>query len=411
MPAQVELYQALLSQIHCSARRKVRKTTIRRLALLAFGIIASESCVLAKMAAKLSALGVTDASAPSIVRRLRRALKDRGLDAELCYEPILNRVIDWQNLHRGRKQVLIIVDESTKKDQINLFRVSLAYRSTALPLAWATWPYNKPLEDGSYWKYVDEVLGRVAKIIPTGLEVIVLADRAYDTPGFVDRIAARGWHWLVRVKAGGTVRFLDKRGREHLLAEVVRRHIKGPGTRWKTRGSLFKRAGWRKASVVATWAVGQKECLAVISDLPPRRKLLRLYRRRFWIESGFRNDKRRGWQWEDSQIRGVDQHQKLLLAMAWATLTVLCLGVMEANARREKLVKSNSADKDARKRAAKPERPHESLFTMGLRSAYCWLVNAKGVFRWLLPDVDAPAWYSDWQQQQSYHYVLKTVLP
>lgn len=409
MPAQVGLYQELLSEIQRLVPRQVRKTTVRRLALLAFGIIVSENCVLPKMAAKLSALEVSDALVSSIDRRLRRCLRDKGLDPELCYEPALKQSIDWQGLLRGCKQVVLIVDESSKEEKIHLLRVSLAYWGAALPLAWATWPHNKPLEKGSYWKFVDAVLARVARLIPAGLEVIVLADRAYDVPGFVDRVAAYGWHWLVRVKAGGTIRFLDKHGQEHLLSQLVRSHVKVPGMRWKTRGSVFKKAGWRKASVVATWAVGQEELLAVISDLPPRRKLLCCYRRRFWTEPGFRNDKKRGWHWEDSQIKAIEKHQRLLLAMAWATLAVLCLGVKEAKARCQKLARSNQARKGDGKKALKPQHPRESLFTMGLRSTYRWLEKAIGTFDWFLPDVDAPAWYIQWQRQQSYHYVLKTV--
>lgn len=409
MPTHIELYQDLLGQIYCSAWRGVRRTAIKRLALLAFGMIVCESCVLPRVAAKLAALKVTDASAPSIERRLRRTLNDKWLTPELCYEPMLRLAIDWQELLRKRKPVLIIVDESGKEEEINLFRVSLAYRGTAVPLAWTNWLRPVKLEDGQYWKYVEQVLEQIARIIPKGLEVIVLADRAYDTPVFVDRIAAHGWHWLVRLKANGTARFLDKRGREHAVAEVLRSHLKSVGMRWKTRGSLFKAAGWRKVSIVAKWAVGQQEPLVVISDIPPRKNLLRLYSRRFWTEPGFRNDKKRGWQWEDSQVKAPERHQVLLLAMAWATLTVLCLGIKEAKARCERLATANEARKAAGKKTLKAQHPCESIFVMGLRKAHYWICGAKETISWLLTDIDAPAWYKQWLQQHSYCYVPKTV--
>ena len=48
------------------------------------------------------------------------------------------------------------------------------------------------------------------------------------------------------------------------------------------------------------------------------------------IEPGFRIDKTSGWQWEASQVTDLDHVERLLVAMAWATLFVLCLGLTEA---------------------------------------------------------------------------------
>src|SRR5947207_996937 len=135
------------------------------------------------------------------------------------------------------------------------------------------------------------VLAQVAAELWAGARVVVLADRAFDIPTFVDRITARGWHWVVRLKANGTSRFRDHLGREHGVRDLVRRHVARPGQRWKAHGQVFKKAGWRPASVVALWAAGQAEPLVVLTDLPPRWEVLKLYGRRFWIEAGFRTDK------------------------------------------------------------------------------------------------------------------------
>lgn len=45
-----------------------------------------------------------------------------------------------------------------------------------------------------------EVFEQVASVLPAGLEIVVMADRAYDIPAFLDRGAGHGWHWVVRVK-------------------------------------------------------------------------------------------------------------------------------------------------------------------------------------------------------------------
>lgn len=133
MPTQVALYQEVEQQMTTiTAAADVRITSVRRLALLVTGIIAAKSCVLAQVAAELAALHLTEARwAESIARRLRRTLNDPALTAATCYEPVLPRVIDWPAVLRGSRRVVLIVDESSKADEVHLFRVSLAYWGAA----------------------------------------------------------------------------------------------------------------------------------------------------------------------------------------------------------------------------------------------------------------------------------------
>jgi hypothetical protein len=124
-------------------------------------------------------------------------------------------MIAWSSLIDKERPVILALDESSQEERVHLLRVSLTYWGTAVPLAWDIWPQNVAMEDGEYWRRMDAVLDQVAALLPPGLSVIVTADRAFDIAPFVDRIAARGWHWVVRLKAEGANRFLDHLGREH----------------------------------------------------------------------------------------------------------------------------------------------------------------------------------------------------
>lgn len=394
MPAQESLYQGVLEQISGVTREQgVRITSVRRLALLVTGIIAAQSAVLHQVAAELLALGLTQANTPeSITRRLRRTLSDSQLDAD-CYRPVLGKVIDFQEVIEKDGWVVLALDESSKEDEVHLLRVSLSYHGSSLPLAWTVWAQNEPL-DGQYWTKLDMVLEEVATVLPEGLRVIVTADRAFDVPSFIDRIAARGWHWIVRVKTNSSLRFLDTSGTEHELRELVREHLPRAGHNWQTSGYLFKDAGWRLANVMGVWEPGQSESLVVISDLSCEWPLVELYDRRYWIEPGFRNDKSKGWKWEDSQVKDLARQERLLLGMAWATLVVLCMGVQTAQQRLAARLRRKS-------RITKPEHARESLFTLGLRHARQRLyLTVHGTLPWHLPDLAAPTWTSQWQLAQ-----------
>jgi len=417
VPAQGSLYQQVLQRIKMvTAENRVRRTTIKRLAMLVTGIVAARATTLARIADELLSLGVTEATeAGSVVRTLERVLSDDKLDWGVLYEPALKASIDWNQLLRGSRRLVLAVDESTKNERVHLLRVGLPYWGHCLPLAWELWPQNQPLKsNGGYWTRIEAVVDRVKKVIPAGLLVVALADRAYDVSGFVDRVVSRGWHWAVRFKAKGSGCFRNRKGREYAVKALISQRVSAPGMRWKTRGWVFKDAGWRQASIVAYWQPGEDEPLVVISDLPPGWELLGLYGMRYWIEPGFRSDKKLGWHWEDSQVRSLVHQERLLLGMAWASLIALCIGLEEAKNRLAGLDKRRVRVRNGQNVVGKPRHPDQSVFTMGLRRTRDWLYqNTDRGVRWLLTELDAPSWGDTWRQHLSQRYLvhsLQTVL-
>jgi hypothetical protein len=397
------LYQVIHQRIGAALPHSTPLSSITRLALLVTGMLAARSAVIAQIAAELQALRLTRASTPeSIARRLRRTLNDPHLDQPTCYAPVLHQVLDWDDLLRGQRRIVLIVDESSKADDLHLFRVSLPYWGGSLPLAWCLWQQNVPLPDGFYWRAVDTVLDQVAQLLPAGLEVVVVADRAYGIPPFVDRLTRRGWHWVLRLTTTGSHRWCDQHGHEHALREVLRQHLRQPGQRYRARGCLFKDAGWRKVELVGVWGEGQKEMLVVVTDLRERWSVLALYNRRFWIEPGFRTDKKKGWQWEACQVVGVEHHERLLLGMAWASLVTLVVGVEAAADEKERL-----ARRKWRKALPQVRHARESVFTLGLRAMREWLYHAtRCALRWVLSKLDAPSWERQWHQYQSLRLIF-----
>lgn len=391
-----------------------RITAVRRLALLVTGIIAAESCVLTQVALRLDALGLTKArDHDSIQRRLRRTLNAKALADTQGYRTAAAQSVDWAALRRCGQRAILIVDESDQDQRLHLVRLSLAYRGGSLPLAWAVGKHNARRSEGQYWQQMDQVMDQAATLVPKDLPVLVVADRAYDIPPFVDRCAQRGWHWAVRAKAKSELRWQDRRGRERLLKEVVRERVSGPGKRFKERGKIFKKAGWREASVAALWGAGCKEPLVVVTDLAPNGNVLAWYDRRFWTECGFRNDKTRGWKWEDSQVRGVEHHQRVLAALAWATLVMLCLGAEQATQRLAELGQRRRRRSQATgqvKPVGKPQPAHWSLFSLGLHQAIRLVYRRLACpLSWRLPDPGEMAWTVQWYRAQSLLYLFQTV--
>jgi hypothetical protein len=412
MPASHPLYQEVQTRIKESlVGHGIRQSSVTRLALLVSGLVEGERATPRRLAQAIERLGVTRArTVESIQRRLRRSWRDANLTAARCYHPVVRQVVAEVVAADPTQPLVLIVDESSHTDRVHLLRLSLAYRGGSLPLAWASWAQNQPLGSGAYWQWVRQVLAEAATLVPGDAVGIVVADRAYDVPRFVDCVSAQGWHWVVRAKANSALRFRDATGAEQRLATLVRDHVATPGQCWTTSGDVFKTAGWRAARVSAVWAAGQAERLVVLADPRTPAAALAVYDRRFWIEPGFRNDKAVGWDWEAAQVRGLAAHAVLLLALAWATLLVLALGAQVA-AERLALAAARPPRPAGARRPKRWEHARDSLFSLGRQELRRWLTrHAVGQLGWRLPDPHAPSWTAQWTALQQQRYA-QTVPP
>jgi hypothetical protein len=102
------------------------------------------------------------------------------------------------------------------------------------------------------------------------------------------------------------------------------RRLVGYGQTWSGRGQVFKKAGWQWKWVYLVWEVGYAEPMGLFSnqsDLSAR-----LYARRFYHEASFRDLKSDGFQWQRSHIWLPSHVERLLLALALATLWTLAEG-------------------------------------------------------------------------------------
>jgi len=363
---------------------EVHKPTRKRLTLLVVGMIRACHGAPSRIAQAIHQLGLTSAQAESLERRLRRTENDPQISAEVCLHPLAR-----QRLLLGRpRELLLILDPTTQEDRVVMVSVAVWYRGRALPLAWTLWPANTPLAGEGFWVRIKALLRRVAGILPVHIPVTWLADRAFGTPAFTDLLALWGWHYVVRVQ--NQTAYRDRQGREGAVGRLVCL----PKQRAKLRGQVFKKRGWREASVIVAWGRGHKHPLCLVSDLGTHWYLLRLYRRRSPIEATFRDYKSSGWQWEQGQVTNLEHLERLLVGMALATWIVLGIGTQVAA---EWLARPATGQ-----RRTVPWVGKRSLFQLGL-SRLQRLLASSGLekWSWLLTDWEAP----NWQEQIHSHHL------
>jgi hypothetical protein len=394
MATQSPLFQILtVTLTQLAAGAGISAPGLRRFVVLVTALATTRSTKVQVLARQLASLGLhLTRFAPSLERGLRRTLADDRLTMQTLYQPILATAIPWQTLRRRRQRVILILDESSRGATEHLARISLACWGDALTLGFRLWQQNVPLKPGTYWRQLDGLLAEVAALVPPDLPVILLADRAYDIPPFLDRLTALGWHFVIRLKGDSDLRYRDpKTGKVGAIRLRLQRVCGMVGTAWQGRLDLFKAAGWRRLSVQAVWTVGHQERLVVISDLSLRQNLLALYDQRFWIEASFRHDKLKGLGWEQSGVVGVGHHERLLLAMAWVTLLALANGLVVGIELLAYLARPNRRRCPRRTAMAEPPHAKESIFTMGL-AVVALAITAWGRLTLTLADVSGPSW-------------------
>ena len=99
------------------------------------------------------------------------------------------------------------------------------------------------------------------------------------------------------------------------------------GMRWRGRGTAFStKAAQLDCTLLAWWDEGHTEPWVVLTDLPPECSDACWYGLRAWIEQGFKDQKRGGWQWQQTRMTDPARAERLWLAIAVATVWLLRVG-------------------------------------------------------------------------------------
>ena len=387
--SQLEVYQEIQDYLGQYLRPGIGKRTLDRLTLLVSGMLKARHGAPAQIAEAGKGLSARGAQAESIERRIRRIENDARVQPQTCLEPLVKKLLANSRMEEMR----LIVDPSLQEDRVVLVSINAWYRGRSLPLAWSVWPANRPLEGAGFWQRIAELLHRAQQLIPPGVRVTVLADRAFGTPAFTDLVTGLGWHWIVRVQ--GQTQGRDICGRERSLAQ----RVKARGERAKLAGQVFKKAGWRTASMVVYWGQRYTAPLCLVSDLPPAWTLIADYRRRFAIEPSFRDWKSYGWRWEQGQVTNLEHLKRLLLGMALATWLTLLVGALHAQSLLAQLASG--------KRHTRPWAGKKSLFRLGLQLWFdCFSEGLPPRLAYSLPDWNAPNWSTQITAHFAYAFIF-----
>ena len=348
MSSSQELYRRLSSTFFALVKGTNRKQVANWIWIVV-GLLQSNSLALSQIATPLPMKTTAEAR----VALIRRWLKNFRVDVWAFYEPILNHV--FQGWH-AVEAIIILDGVLVFGDRWQIFRVSLRHGCRAIPLGWVVLAGTGVTSV----EKLEGMLSRVARFLQGRVKrVIFLADRGFRDCDWAHLCQKLRWNYAIRVMNNTYVTLPDGRLRRIDRLGVPR------GQRRYFQNVLLTREAKLRTHLSVGWTDGNAqhapELLAIISDQCACRLRLREYGFRMSMEESFRDDKSGGFGMAHTRLQHADRIERLLLALAMATLWCHELG------------EDVLTEGEAARRQIDPGASRElSLFQLGLR----WLKRA-----------------------------------
>jgi hypothetical protein len=292
------------------------------LALWSFGIVMTGACGLSSVALFLAELLARKEN--TVRQQLREWYREadakrgdqrRTLDVTGCFAPLLGWVLSWWAADEHR--LALAMDASSLGARFVVLAISVVYRGGAIPVAWVILPANQA---GAWKPHWLALFSALQDAVPATWTVIVLADRGLYARWLYNHIMGLGWHPFLRINRGGKFRPIGASEFRALTTVVPT-----VGSYWSGAVICFKGKPLA-CTLLACWEAGYKDPWLILTDLPPAQADVCWYGLRTWIECGFKDMKRGGWQWQYTRMTDPERVTRFWLALAVATLWALSVG-------------------------------------------------------------------------------------
>lgn len=270
------------------------------------------------------------------IKQVDRLLSNPGIEVDAL-------LVHWVPYVVGNRSSITVAMDWTDFDadgQATIMLSLLCRHGRATPLVWLT-VGTATLKDRRN-AYEDQVLMRLAEVLPADVRVRIVADRGFGDQKLY-RLLADELKFDFVIRFRGNIKVTAADGEARPAAEWV-----GAGGRARVlRGATVTAAGCPVATVVCVQAKDMKQpwCLAASTAAEPARALVNLYAKRWGIEGAFRDTKdlRFGMGMGAMHVSTPDRRDRLWLVNAFAVVLLTLLGATGEALGYDRHLKSNTS--------------------------------------------------------------------
>lgn len=240
-----------------------------------------------------------------------------------------------------RKEIVVSLDwTSFDIDKQSSIVVNLVTRhGRATPLVWITVMDSRLKRRRN--SFERDALKLLRSSLPPGVKVIVLADRGFaDTKFFTFIEKTLGWDYVIRIRGNTYVKT------EKLSRRKVRELTALHGRIVQIREALLTAKEVIVGALVSVKARGMKEPWHIATSLRGhKRRVVKLYGRRFTCEEHFRDtkDDRFGMGLKETSVSAPQRRDRFLLFHAIATVLLTILGAAGETLGLDRLLRANTS--------------------------------------------------------------------
>lgn len=269
------------------------------------------------------------------IKQVDRMLSNEGIDVDALF-------VHWVPYVLGKRPSVTVAMDWTDFDddgQATIMLSLVTRHGRATPLVWLT--VDKATLKNRRNDYEDQVLRRLAEVVPAGVRVCVVADRGFGDHKLYRLLTEElNFDYVIRFRGNITVTATD--GEARTAAGWV-----GKGGRARTlRGAAVTGSFYPVGTVICVQAKGMKEpwCIATNTTDKPASALINLYARRWGIECAFRDAKdiRFGMGMDSVHVSTPDRRDRLWLINAFAVVLLTLLGAAGEALGYDRYLKSNT---------------------------------------------------------------------
>jgi hypothetical protein len=252
--------------------------------------------------------------AQSHQRRFQRCLSNRRIDVMAAHHALVSHALSqW-----GNERMYLSVDTTLVWNCFCIVWVGVVYRGRTVPIAWRVVAQSSSTV--RLWT-IQRVLRQAVRVIPEGVEVVLLADRGFADGKLMKYLRENlHWHFCIRIKR--CFQFLDHR--RWIKVSSVR--LK-PGEAYFTGSvSIGKTKPYANVYLAFTHNQLSDEDWVIVSDEPTNLQTFAQYRLRFQVEESFLDLKSNAFNLLSSKIRDKFALSQLCGVIAMTMLFLLLQG-------------------------------------------------------------------------------------
>lgn len=270
------------------------------------------------------------AGAKHRIKRVWRFLRNPGVENLPVSKALFTSLIPA----KGR---IIVLCDWTDLEPFKQLVFSLPKDGRSLPFLSLT--IMKAHGEGAMIEAERKALACLSLICPSGRELVLVADRGFGNTRWLEDVRNWGWHYVQRVPGNEAIALREYQG---LIAELP--IIRGAPSKDWGKGTLTQ-ANPFDVRVVTTFEKDSKESWVLVTDLTEgSAEIVRIYKRRMWIEAMFRDLKNRNWGLglDSTRLSEPIRHDRLFLVLALAYVLLMAYGAAAEASGFDELLKANT---------------------------------------------------------------------